>query len=97
MKEVIFHELDFETSSLELVFEKEVILHEFDFETSDLDFEVSKLSIWKHKTSCNKGVFISFISRNFNDQYWAQIFTGLLFYEYVEIHQVGRLFFDNYQ
>ena len=28
---------------------------------------------------------------------WAQIFTGLLFYEYVEIHQVRRLVFDNYQ
>ena len=28
----------------------------------------------------------------------AQIFTGLLFYAYyVEIHQVGRLVFDNYQ
>ena len=29
--------------------------------------------------------------------HWAQIFTGLLFYAYVEIHQVRRLLFDNYQ
>ena len=28
---------------------------------------------------------------------WAQIFTGLLFYAYVEIHQLWRLVFDNYQ
>ena len=27
---------------------------------------------------------------------WAQIFTGLLFYAYVEIHQLWRLVFDNY-
>ena len=39
-----------------VVFEKEVIFHEFDFETSDLEFEVSKSSIWKHQTSCDKGV-----------------------------------------
>ena len=43
-----------------VVFKKEVIFHEFDFETSDLEFEVSKSSIWKHTTSCDKGVF-SFI------------------------------------
>ena len=28
---------------------------------------------------------------------WAQIYTGLLFYAYVEIHQQWRLDFDNYQ
>ena len=28
---------------------------------------------------------------------WAQIFTGLLFYAYVEIHQVRILVFDNYK
>ena len=28
---------------------------------------------------------------------WAQICTGWLFYVYVEIHQVRRLVFDNYQ
>ena len=44
----------------DIVFEKEVIFHEFDFETSNLEFEVSKSSIWKHTTSCDKGVF-SFI------------------------------------
>ena len=42
------------------VFEKEVIFHQFDFETSSLEFEVSKASIRKHTTSCDKGVF-SFI------------------------------------
>ena len=44
-----------------VVFKKEVIFHRFDFKTSNnLDFEVSKSSIWKHTTSCDKGVF-SFI------------------------------------
>ena len=28
---------------------------------------------------------------------WAQTFTGLLFHAYVEIHQLWRLVFDNYQ
>ena len=37
-----------------------VFFHEFDFETSTLEFEVSKSSIWKHTTLCDKGVF-SFI------------------------------------
>ena len=41
----------------DVVFEKEVIFHEFDFETSEFDFEVSKSSIWKQTTSCDKGVF----------------------------------------
>ena len=40
----------------EVVFEKEVIFHEFDFETSDLEFEVSKSSLWKHTSLCDKGV-----------------------------------------
>ena len=44
----------------DVVFEKEVIFQEFDFTTSELDFEVSKSSIWKHTTLCDKGVF-SFI------------------------------------
>ena len=47
-------------TSSDVVYEKEVIFQEFDFETSDLEFEVSKSSIWKHTTKCNKGVF-SFI------------------------------------
>ena len=44
----------------DVVFKKEVIFHEFDFQTSNLEFEVSKSSIWKPTTSCDKGVF-SFI------------------------------------
>ena len=44
-----------------VVFKREVIFHEFDFETSDLEFEVSKWSIWKHTTLCDKGVFSSII------------------------------------
>ena len=40
--------------------EEEAIFHEFDFKTSELDFEAPKSSIWKHTTSCGKGVF-SFI------------------------------------
>ena len=48
----------------ELVLEKEVIFHEFDFETSSLELDVSKSSIWKHTTSCDKGVFsFNIISR----------------------------------
>ena len=43
-----------------VVFEKEVNFHQFDFKTSVLEFEVSKSSIWKHTTSCDKGGF-SFI------------------------------------
>ena len=43
-----------------IVFEKEEILHEFVFETLELDVEISKSIIWKHTTSCDKGVF-SFI------------------------------------
>ena len=36
-----------------------------DFETSELDFEVPKSSIWKHTTSCDKGVFSSIIISQF--------------------------------
>ena len=76
---------------------KEVIFDEFDFETSELDFEVLKSSIWKHTTLCDKGVFFFhyYLATSMTD--WAQIFTGLLFYAYVEIHQLWRLDFDNYQ
>ena len=52
----------------DVVFEKEVIFHEFDFETSSLELEVSKSSIKKHTTLCDKGVFLSLLSRNFDDQ-----------------------------
>ena len=81
----------------EVVFEKEVIFHEFDFETSSLEFEVSKSSIRKYTTSCDKGVFSFIIIFATSTTDWAQIFTGLLLYAYVEIHQVRRLVFDNYQ
>ena len=47
--------------------EKQVISHGFDFDTSKFDFEVSKLSIWKHTTSCDKGAFLSLLSRNFDE------------------------------
>jgi hypothetical protein len=63
-----------------IVFEKEVIFHEFDFETSDLEFKVSKSSIWKHTTSCDKGVFFFHYYLATSTTNWAQIFTGLLFY-----------------
>ena len=42
----------------EVVFEKEVVFHQFDFEALDLEFEISKSSICKHTTSCDKGVFV---------------------------------------
>ena len=56
--------------SSNVVFEKEVIFHEFDFEASELDFDVSKSSIWKHTTLCDRlGVFfLSLISRNLDGQ-----------------------------
>ena len=50
-----------------LVLAKKVIFLEFDFETSDLELEGSKSSIWKHPYSCNKGVFLSLLSCNFDD------------------------------
>ena len=65
-----------ETAASEVVDKKEVIFHKFDFETSELDFEVSKASIWKHTTLCDKGVF-SFIATLTTN--WPKIFTGLLF------------------
>ena len=80
-----------------IVFEKEAILHEFDFETSDLEFEVSKSSIWKHTTSCDKGVFSFIIISQLRRPIELKFSQGLLFYAYVEIHQVRRLVFDNYQ
>ena len=41
----------------DVVLETEVIFHEFDFETSSLELEVSKSTIEKHTTSCDKDVF----------------------------------------
>ena len=81
---------------INMVFEKEVIFHKFDFKTSELDFEVSKSSISEHTTLCDNCVF-SFIISETSMTNWAQIFTGLLFYAYVEKHHVRRLVFDNYQ
>ena len=80
-----------------LVLEKEVIFHKFDFETSDLEFEVSKASIRKHTTSCDKGVFsfniISQLRRPIE-----LIFSQVCYFVHnVEIHRVRRPAFENYQ
>ena len=85
---------------IHVVLEKEVTFIGFDFETSDVEFEISKSSIWKRTTPCGtvwKGCFFFhyYLPTLITD--WAQIFTGLLFYAYVEIHKVRRLVFDNYQ
>ena len=53
------------SSRSNIVFEKEAIFHEFDFETSSLEFEVLKSSIWKHTTSCDKGIFPLIIISHF--------------------------------
>ena len=74
-----------------------LVFHEFDFKTSESNFEVSKPSIWKHTTLCEKRVFFFHHYLANSTTNWAQIFTGLLFYVYVEIHKVRRLVFDNYQ
>ena len=63
-----------------MVFFKEVIFHEIDFETSDLELEVSKSSIWKLITSCDKGVFSFHYYLTTSMTNWVQIFSGLLFY-----------------
>ena len=45
---------------------------------------------------CDKGAFFPyFLATSMTN--WVQIFSGLLFYTYVEIHQMRRLVFDNYQ
>ena len=69
-----------------VVFEKEVIFHEFDFE------------IWDPTTSTESNFCVFFFHYSLATLTidWAQIFTGLLFYAFVEIHQVKRLIFDNY-
>ena len=77
-----------------VVFEKGVIFRKFYFETSDLEFEVSKSSIRKCTTLCDKGDFFFHYYLAVSTTVRAQIFTGLLFYAYVEIHQVRRLVFD---
>ena len=81
----------------DVVFEKEVVFHEFDFNTSDLEFEVSKSSIWKHSTSCDKCVFFFHYYLANSMTIWAEMFTGLLFYAFVGIQQLWRVVFDSYQ
>ena len=63
-----------------VVFEQEVTFHEFDFQTSSLECEVPKSSIWKHTTSCDKGVlfFHSYLATPTTNQ--AQIFTGFNYF-----------------
>ena len=56
---------------------------------------------WDGRSFCGWLLFLA-INRNLwnlktLDTMGSQIFTGLLFYAYVEIHQVRRLVFDNYQ
>ena len=73
---------------------------ESDFETSNFEFEVSKSSIWKHTTSCDHSAtrvfFLSLISRIFNDRHLTQIHRFFI-YAFIEIHQLWRIVFDNYQ
>ena len=74
---------------IDLVFEKEVIFREFGFQ--DLRSRIWGLDI-KHLKAHN--VFHYYLATSKTN--WAQIFIGLLFYAYVEIHQVRRLVFDIY-
>ena len=65
----------------------------------DLRFRIWGLEI-KHLKAHNfvwQGCFFFHYYLATSTTNWAQIFTGLLFYAYVEIHQVRRLVFDNYQ
>ena len=66
----------------DIVFEKKVIFHEFDFETSSLEFEVFEIKHLKAHNSVRQGCFY---------------FHYYLFNAFVDIHQVRRLVFDNYQ
>ena len=80
-----------------VVFEKEVISHWniwIEFETSA---EVSKSSIWKH-TTCAARVFCQpLISCNFANQLSPNFHRFVILCIHVEIFQVRRLIFDNYQ
>ena len=65
----------------------------------DLKFRIWGLEI-KHQKAHNfvwQGCFFFhyYLATSMTD--WDKIFTGLLFYAYIEIHQVRRLVFDNYQ
>ena len=86
-----------------VVFEKEVIFHYNIIWISfrDLDFEIPKLNIWEHKTSCDdKGIFYFHYYLANSTTNWVQIFTGFLFYAYIyyaEIHQLRKPVFVTYQ
>ena len=75
-----------------VVFEKELIFHEFDFETSVSEIEVSEST--QICVKLRRVFFISFI-HNFDDQLSSN--CHMFVFIHVEIHQVGRLVFDNYQ
>ena len=49
----------------------------------------------KHTTFCDKDVFHYCLATSMTN--WLQIFTGMSFYAYIEIHQVRRLVVDNYK
>ena len=76
---------------------QEVILRKFDFETSNLELiwglEIKHLKA--HKFVWQECFFyLYFLATSTTN--WALIFTGVLFYAYVETHQMRRLVFDNY-
>ena len=76
---------------------REVILRKFDFETSNLELmwglEIKQLKA--HKFVWQECFFyLYFLATSTTN--WALIFTGVLFYAYVETHQMRRLVFDNY-
>ena len=48
---------------LNVVFEKEVIFHKFDFERPHQILRSRNQASEKHKTLCDKGVFLSLISQ----------------------------------
>ena len=62
----------------------------------DLSWGLEFKHLLKH-TTCATRVFSFHYSLATSTTNWAQMFTGLLFYAYVEIHQVRRLVLDNYQ
>ena len=79
---------------INVVFERAGVstkIFEFDFEISEFDFKVSKVSIWKHTTSSDQGVFTHII------------ISQLRRYKFVILcicwdkHQVRRQVLDNYQ
>ena len=70
-------------SEVTYVFEKEVIFHEFDLNTHNL--------VWWQGWF----FFHYYLASTMTDL--AQIFTDSLFYAYVDIQQLRRLAFDNYQ